>query len=212
MWQSGTTAPEIVYSAEESAAMDVWLIEERGFTLEGLMASAGERLAEAARAFAGETGCTRVVVLAGPGHNGGDARVAEGLLRDEFETELWQPLEAPGAPRLDEQTLLVDGLFGVGLVRPIGGSARQAVEHVHMGAARELSVDVPSGLHATTGEVLGAAHGGVAVRAERTLTFVGPKAGFFVGQGPAHVGRWMAVEIGFPAEEAEAWVRDRRRR
>lgn len=210
MWQTGAEAPELVWTAEESAAMDVWLTEERGFTLEQLMAEAGRELAQAAREFAGEAGCTRMVFLCGPGHNGGDAKVAEELLRADVETELWEPLETPGAPRLGEDTLLVDGLFGVGLARPVGGSARQAVQHVHMGDARVLSVDVPSGLCATTGEVLGAAKGGVAIRADRTLTFVGPKAGFFVGQGPKYVGRWRAVEIGFPAREAEEWVRSRR--
>ena len=74
--------------------------------------------------------------------------------------------------------------------------------------------DVPSGLCATTGAIVGATpdapDDGVAVRAHETLTFVGPKAGFFVGEGPAHVGRWRAAEIGFPVEEAAAWVKGRR--
>jgi hydroxyethylthiazole kinase-like uncharacterized protein yjeF len=168
------------------------------------------------------------VFLVGPGNNGGDALVAERLLRPEVETLVWQPLpRAPGAdalagadrdppprvtsepPALDARTLLVDGLFGVGLARPLAGAARAAVEHVQASPATVLAIDVPSGLDATTGEVLGTAEG-VAVRADETITFVGPKAGFFAGSGPELVGRWRAVDLGFPANEAEAWLAARR--
>ncbi|MCB9898884.1 MAG: hypothetical protein H6825_12845 [Planctomycetes bacterium] len=214
MWRSPSDRPQIVYTADEASAMDRWLIDERGFTLERLMGQAGARLADAVRELCAAEGCERAVFLVGPGNNGGDALVAERLVRGELATRLWRPLVRPGAPELDARTLLVDGLFGVGLARPIGGAARQAVEHVHASAAKVLSVDVPSGLSATTGEVVGVTRerpdGGVAVRAEWTLTFVGPKAGFFVAQGPAHVGLWRAVEIGFPAQQAEDWVRARR--
>ncbi len=188
--------------------MDRWLIEERGFTLPALMEAAGAALASAARQALLERGACRVVLLVGPGHNGGDALVAGRLLRQRhgLEAETWRPLaEPPRRPRLDADTLLVDGLFGVGLCRPLQGEARAAVEHVNAGAADVLAVDIPSGLHATSGAVLGAA-----VRARRTLCFVGPKAGFFVGAGPAHVGAWTVAEIGFPAVDAEVWVRARR--
>ncbi|MGQ0553403.1 MAG: NAD(P)H-hydrate epimerase [Planctomycetota bacterium] len=214
-------ATPLAYTAEEALAMDRWLIEERGFTLAGLMGAAGARLAEAVRDLVAEYALARVVLLAGPGHNGGDARVAEALLRNgrpAVPTTLWQPLsegsgaeaapDALGSPSLDGTTLLVDGLFGVGLCRPLTGAALQAVEHVNAARAARLlvlAVDIPSGLHATTGEVLGAA-----IQADHTLCFVGPKRGFFVGAGPRCVGRWRAVEIGFPAAQAEAWVLARR--
>lgn len=196
--------------------MDRWLIDERGFTLERLMGEAGARVAEAVRELCAAEGCERVVFLVGPGNNGGDAVVAARLVRPELATRIWRPLVRAGAPELDRRTLLVDGLFGVGLARPLAGSARQAVEHVHASAAKVLAVDIPSGLSATTGEVVGKTKqhplGGVAVRAEWTLTFVGPKQGFFVGEGPKHVGLWRAAEIGFAASEAEAWVGERRAR
>lgn len=238
MWQSCSVSPVVAYSAEEASAMDAWLVR-RGFSVAQLMGAAGGRLADAIEELCAEHGLTRVVCLVGPGNNGGDARVAaERLLAGRssagaavappstsdpgatpgdgrappepgggpaLAVVLWQPLSGEPAPPLDARTLLVDGLFGVGLARPLDGAARDAVRAVAASPARVLAVDVPSGLHASTGEVLG-----VAVRAEWTLSFVGPKQGFFVGQGPAHVGRWRAVAIGFPVAEAERWVAARR--
>jgi NAD(P)H-hydrate repair Nnr-like enzyme with NAD(P)H-hydrate epimerase domain len=207
-------AGEVHWTAEEAQAMDRWLEEERGFTVPQLMAAAGRRLADAARSLVTELGLARAVFLVGPGNNGGDALVAEELLRDELTTVVWRPLQGDPAPGLDDRTLLVDGLFGVGLIRPIGGAARAAVEQVNASSAVVLAVDIPSGLSATSGEVVGVTdddpRGGVAIRAHHTVTFVGPKRGFFHGAGPAHVGAWRAVAIGFPPEEADAWVRARR--
>ena len=215
MWQTTAERPAVVYDAEESSAMDVWLVEERGFTIPQLMAQAGARVAEAIRDLAREHDLTRVVFLVGPGNNGGDAVVASELLgAAEFEQETWRPLQDSATPLLDAGTLVVDGLFGVGLARPVGGEARRAVEHVNTSPARVLAVDIPSGLSATSGEVVGctagAPDGGVAIRAHETITLVGPKAGFFIARGPEHVGRWRSGDIGFPIEEAERWVVGRR--
>jgi len=204
----GETAAAAAWTAEEASAMDGWLIHERGFTLPALMEQAGARVAEQAEALLDERALTRAVFLVGPGNNGGDALVAERRLRAQrpaLATALWRPLRDDAPPALDARTLLVDGLFGVGLSRPVEGASRAAIEHVNASAACVLAIDIPSGLHATTGAVLGAA-----IRARRTVTFVGPKRGFFVGAGPSLVGEWRAVEIGFPAEEAVGW-RDGRR-
>jgi len=216
------------YSAEEAREMDRWLLS-RGFTLEQLMDWAGRRVAEAARELIAERDLRRVVFLVGPGNNGGDALVAARLLAEDaqqaplFErdaarpvvaTEIVRPLEGDEMPHLDAHTLVVDGLFGVGLSRPVAGRARDAVEAVNGSAATVLAIDVPSGLSADSGQIVGVSearpHGGVAVCADRTVTFVGPKRGFFAGRGPELVGEWEAVEIGFPAEEAHEWLRRRR--
>src|SRR5262249_30863366 len=159
-----------------------------------LMATAGARVADAARRLARERHLRRAVFLVGPGNNGGDALVAERLLRGELDTLGWQPLPrapparalagagqdpAPPRPReappLHASTLLVDGLFGVGLARPLEGPARAAVQHVNDSPATVLAIDVPSGLSASTGEIVGGERG-AAVRAHATLTFVAPKA------------------------------------
>jgi len=210
------TAPDRAFTAEDALAMDRWLEGERGFTIPQLMGQAGARLADATRELAAARGCERLVFLVGPGNNGGDALVAEEALRSAYATTIWRPLQGDAAPTLDAGTLVVDGLFGVGLQRPIGGAAREAVEVVKASGAAVLSVDIPSGISATTGEIVGVTDqdpdGGVAVRADATLTFVGPKRGFFVGAGPAHVGEWAAAEIGFPADDAWEWLAARRAR
>jgi len=214
-WLDTQHAPALAYSAEEAAAMDRWLIDERSFSLEQLMEQAGARLAEAVHELAAAHGLDRVVLLVGPGHNGGDALVAGRLLGRAYAQETWTPLTERRTPVLDGRTLLLDGLFGVGLARPIGGEVARAVLHVNTSPAHVLAVDIPSGLCATTGEVLGATpdapDGGVAIVAHHTLSFVGPKQGFFVRSGPAHVGRWRAAAIGFPPAEADDWLRRRRR-
>lgn len=208
-----TPRDDLRFTAEEALAMDAWLIG-RGFTLEQLMGTAGRRVAEAARALLTERGLGRAVFLVGPGNNGGDAVVAEGLLRDEVETHLWRPLDGDATPALDASTLVVDGLFGVGLRRPVAGAARAAVEAVAASGAAVLAIDVPSGLSSDDGTVVGVTaddpDGGVAIRADRTVTFVGAKRGFDLGRGPELVGEWRAVDIGFPVEEAAAWVARRR--
>jgi NAD(P)H-hydrate repair Nnr-like enzyme with NAD(P)H-hydrate epimerase domain len=213
-WRDTQERPEIAYSADEASDMDSWLTEQRGFSLSQLMNAAGVRLTCAVIELFVTRHLKRVVYMVGPGNNGGDALVARTLAPDEIPGEVWQPLVGERLPDLDDTCLLVDGLFGVGLTRPIAGPAREGVEHVLSSAAYVLAVDVPSGLCATTGAVVGVTPedpgGGVAVRADRTLAFVGPKQGFFEGAGPAHVGLWRAVEIGFPVEEAESWVRARR--
>jgi ADP-dependent NAD(P)H-hydrate dehydratase / NAD(P)H-hydrate epimerase len=237
--------PELALGAEESLAMDRWLVA-RGFSIPALMAAAGARVAEAARRLLRERGLARAVFLVGPGNNGGDALVAERLLRGETETVMWQPLPRPAGaeavseeagalaetyerpmsvvrrsyvsespadlsrgitepPSLDARTLVVDGLFGVGLQRLLEGRARAAVEHVNASRAVVLAIDIPSGLSADDGAVLGAA-----VRAHETVSFVLPKRGLRLGAGPAHAGVVRVVEIGFPAREAEAWARERR--
>jgi NAD(P)H-hydrate epimerase len=203
-WHDPHDPAEVAYTAAEALAMDRWLVG-RGATIEGLMAVAGARLADAVRESCIDGDLGRVVCLVGPGNNGGDALVAADLLDDELTVERWRPLAGDATPALDPRCLVLDGLFGVGLERPVEGAAAAALQAVAASGAPVLAVDIPSGLHATSGEVLG-----TALPARRTLTFVGPKAGFFLGRGPELVGRWRAADIGFPVEQAHAWLQQRR--
>lgn len=95
--------------------------------------------------------------------------------------------------------VVVDALFGTGLARPLMTPWREVVEAVNaVSSERELAVvavDVPSGLHADRGEVLGAA-----IRATETVTFVAPKPGLLLGAGPTHAGRLTVAEIGIPRD------------
>jgi len=104
------------------------------------------------------------------------------------------PAEAAAlAPELARAALVVDALFGTGLARPIGKPWRAAIEAVNASRRPVLAVDLPSGLDADRGDVLG-----VAVRATVTVTFVAPKQGCLVGRGPELCGRLLVAEIGIP--------------
>lgn len=100
---------------------------------------------------------------------------------------------------LQQAPVVVDALFGTGLTRELRSPWREVVEVTNQLAEDDqlavVAVDVPSGLHADTGEVLG-----VAIRATETVTFVAPKPGLFSGAGPQHTGRLTVAEIGIPRD------------
>jgi len=89
--------------------------------------------------------------------------------------------------------IIVDAIFGVGLNRDIEGLFKVVIEKINSAKAHVISVDVPSGLDATTGKIYG-----VCVRAKTTVTFSFAKKGFFINEGPRQVGRIVVVDIGIP--------------
>ena len=183
-----------------------------------LMARAGVAVAEFARDLLGERG-KRVLLLAGPGNNGGDAFVAARQLKDwwvdvtvvfigpeaklaaDAEAALADWRAAAGAlhesiPASGDWHLIVDGLFGIGLERPLQGQAAEMVNWVNASAIPILAIDIPSGLHADSGRVLGCA-----VRARHTLTFIGLKAGLLTLDGPDYAGEVRLESIGVDLPE-----------
>ncbi len=94
---------------------------------------------------------------------------------------------------LGSSALVVDALFGTGLSRPLAGLPAALIDALNQARRPVLAVDLPSGLDADTGEVLGRA-----VRADVTVTFVARKRGFGVGRGPELCGRVRVAEIGIP--------------
>lgn len=91
--------------------------------------------------------------------------------------------------------VVVDALFGTGLDRPVAGRAAQVIAAVNRAQGLRVSLDVPSGLDADSGAVLGAA-----VRADVTITFAHYKRGLLTPSGSAHTGKLERVDIGVPAE------------
>jgi hydroxyethylthiazole kinase-like uncharacterized protein yjeF len=178
-----------------------------------LMERAGEAAAELARSLCGDT-AKAVLVLAGPGNNGGDAfEVAARLKRGFFRVsvvfagerdkvpgdaraalEKWEAaggtlLEAiPAEARFD---LAIDGLFGIGLKRPLAGRHAALVARINASGVPILSLDVPSGIDADTGAVMGCA-----VRASHTLTFIAYKPGQLTLDGPDHCGELTLDTLG----------------
>src|SRR5258708_5103163 len=144
-----------------------------------------------------------VLVLAGPGDNGGDARALASRLKEQF-------FRVSVATRLEEIPadknwgLVVDGLFGIGLGREIGGEFAKLVRYVNEQACRVLALDVPSGIEADTGRVLGCA-----VRATHTITFIALKPGLLTLDGPDHSGDVSVADLDLEVKKLLApsgWV------
>jgi len=122
-------------------------------------------------------------------------------LFEELGKEL-QPLHDAAAlsaarPALEAATWLVDALFGTGLSRALEGHWSALVELMASSHAQVLAVDLPSGIDADTGELLGAA-----APAALTVSFVAPKRGLGLAAGPGLAGEVVVAEIGIP----RAWV------
>lgn len=182
-----------------------------GISGAALMEAAGVAIAAQIR---GRWASRPVVVLCGPGNNGGDGFVVARLLaeagwpvtvallgdRDALEgdartnADCWPGEVVPLTPAaLDGADLVVDAIFGAGLSRPLEGAARAAIEAVNMGEAPCIAVDVPSGVHGDTGVVLGAAP-----RARVTVTFFRRKPGHLLMPGRDLAGEVVVADIGIP--------------
>ena len=164
-----------------------------------LMERAGAAAAElAARLVSDER--KDVLVLAGPGNNGGDARIAAARLREQFfrVTLVTRPEELPAQARW---SLVVDGLFGIGLGRDIEGDYARLVDYVNRQRCPVLALDIPSGLDSDTGRIRGCA-----VRATHTVTFIALKPGLLTLDGPDCCGEITVAGLGVDTGPASAWV------
>jgi hydroxyethylthiazole kinase-like uncharacterized protein yjeF len=182
---------------------------------EPLMLRAGRATAQFAARIAGDTG-QPVLVVAGPGHNGGDAWVAARFLQQAFhrvtvldavggETPLADPVareakaaftgtvasEWPDAPF----SLIIDGLFGIGLSRDVAANFAALVERINASNTPVLSIDLPSGIDSDTGCIRGCA-----VNADHTLTFIALKPGLYTADGPDHAGAITLDNLGVDDE------------
>ncbi len=167
-----------------------------GRSEEAVMRAAGHAVVEMAHRFAGPT--SSVLVLAGKGHNGDDARfmAAELAPGNVHVVNVSEPVAAAVEVRellaTRRYTLIVDGLFGIGLNRPLDEAWRDLVELVNASNVPVLAVDVPSGLNADTGEPMGAG-----IRAAVTVTLGAPKVGLVCSSASEFVGRLeVAMQIG----------------
>ncbi|MCM1512303.1 MAG: NAD(P)H-hydrate dehydratase [Oxalobacter formigenes] len=193
------------------------IIEERalsGLPCGALMQRAGKAAAELAlRLLASPDKNTKVLILAGPGNNGGDAlEMAIHLAAHAIEVSVLQPDSTPrteecqlaqkrafnsavkwenplSIPSLSAQQwdLIADGMFGIGLKKPLQGNWRQLAEMTHTANCPVIAVDVPSGLDADTGNIHG--KNGVAVKATDTVTFLADKPGLHTGMGRDYAGK-----------------------
>lgn len=158
-----------------------------------LMERAGHAAADFARQLL-KGSKAPVLVFAGPGNNGGDALVMARVLGQQGIQVV--VAGAGGAVPAGDYGLVVDGLFGIGLVRPLAGPYADLVARINAFSGPVLALDIPSGLDGDTGRVLG-----VAVRATHTLSFIGGKPGLYTLDGPDHCGEVKVVDLGLRLDE-----------
>lgn len=168
----------------------------------------------------------RVLVLCGSGNNGGDGFAAARLLMlDGIHTEVWfvgkessltqetalqkEIYENYGGifcrnPEPDEYTIIVDALLGIGLSRPVEGAYAEAIHRVNESGRPVVAVDLPSGISADTGEILGCA-----LRASVTVCFAYPKIGALLYPGAELCGKLKVKDIGVYCEDGDTFTYDK---
>jgi NAD(P)H-hydrate epimerase len=168
----------------------------------------GKRVARRARKLT--TTDDVILILAGKGHNGDDARAAKEFLDDRKVKVL--ELFLPDTDLLPLETaltkkpaLIIDGLFGIGLNRPLAEPWLKIIAAINAARIPVLSVDVPSGLNPDTGE-----HFGAAIEAAVTVTIGAPKAGLLAAPAWPFVGRLeVADDVGLvpcPIQSELIWT------
>ncbi len=209
------TLPANIYSVAAVRETDRTTIEDHGVPGYTLMTRAGEAAVREARACFPET--RRWQVICGAGNNGGDGYVVARLAAVEGITvsvlTLVDPetlsgdaatayadfaaeggIVVPWEGELDgDADLMVDAILGSGLERDVGGEFARAVRAINRHAAPVVALDIPTGIHGDSGRVLGCA-----VRAAMTVTFVGLKAGLFLGEAPDYCGEIRFAGLGIP--------------
>lgn len=165
---------------------------------------------------------TRIVIFAGQGNNGADALAIARLLKDEsfrVETYLFNPTEHLSnecqqnkqrllnmerveftevvhdfePPMLSERDVVIDGLFGSGLNRPLSGGFAAVVNYINQSDAEVVAIDIPSGLF---GEDNRKNDKESIIKANVTLTFGFPKLAFLFPENVQYVGEWKILDIG----------------
>lgn len=209
-----------IYDGQEMSRMDQWAIQQAGIPGRTLMERAAQGVVQRILA----RGKKRTAVLCGTGNNGGDGfAIARLLHAQHVPTDVYiigkkeklsgmtdaaanyQMLAPLGIPvfwrvpeKAEEYGCIVDALFGTGLSREITGEAERAIgwcNEKRQSGAYVIAVDIPSGIHSGTGQILGCA-----VHADKTVTFSRYKTGLCLYPGREYAGQIDLQEIGIPQE------------
>lgn len=219
---SSAFSPVKILSAQQTHELDATTIDRQRITSLELMNRAVTAFCERFSRHYPLPSDRLVLVFCGSGNNGGDGLgIARHLHEAHYEVQVvdcqigtrsdnnqaqWQalkdkrvipitPLE-PDAPLPDipDEAIVIDGLFGSGLSRPVEGYWAELLEHLNAASAERVAIDIPSGLFADQPSA------GPAFRADLTLSFQLPKLAFFLPENAATVGNWELVDIGLDAD------------
>lgn len=211
-----------ILSAAQTRQADAATIKQEGIRSVALMERAATAFTEWFTRRLSPADAGDLLVLCGPGNNGGDGLVAARLLHhggyrvrvgmlpaDKYSADFehnrqrlpaevslleWVP-EQP-LPPIPPGTVVIDALFGTGLSRPLEGPAAALVRHLNGSRARVVSIDLPSGLFADAPQPADS----VVVEARHTISFELPKLALLLPQNARYVGRWHTVGIGLSPE------------
>ncbi len=210
-----------VVTAEEIALIDKLTIENYGIPSMVLM----ERAALSVVKHIIELKPKNLIILAGPGNNGGDGIAVGRILKNEgYKIKIFQPFPEdklsedckkqiyiaekfglkvfaryPTEIELAHTDVLIDAIFGTGLKKKIEGDLAKLIEYLNSLNKTVVAVDLPSGVSSDSGEILGCA-----VKAKITVTFGIPKRGHFLYPARDYVGSLYIEDIGFPKELIES--------
>lgn len=209
--------PLTIHSAEQVRSLDRFAIDTLGIPGYTLMCRAAEGALGALKQHWSRA--RRIVIVCGPGNNGGDgyclARLAQdaGLdvrviavtstedLRGDALRAFQDYRDAGGSAvswnsaHVSDADVIVDAILGTGLSRPVSEGIAAVIASLNSSGIPILSIDIPSGLHADSGAVLGDA-----IHAAATITFIGLKLGFYLGDGPNHIGLLLFDSLALPAQ------------
>jgi NAD(P)H-hydrate epimerase len=207
--------PLPLYRANQARELDQIAIEEIGIPGICLMERAGSAAFEILKSHWPKA--HRIIVLCGIGNNGGDgyilARLAylagydvmvlqvgdttnikgDALIAFEAMQAIGLTAQVFTQTKLSVVDVLVDALFGTGLNREVSGKWQDVIDSLNQRTCPLLSLDIPSGLHADTGTVLG-----TAVRADVTITFIALKQGLLTGAAPDYCGKLYFNDLQVP--------------
>lgn len=205
-----------ILTGKQMKAVDNYTIDNIG--IPGIVLMERAALSVASLIMGNETKDKSVLVVCGVGNNGADGLAVCRMLHlngystcfcvlgdiskatDDFKTQykIIQNLKVESVSEIVPSDVIVDAIFGVGLSREITGEYKNVIEQINNARAKKYAVDVPSGVDADTGKILGAA-----IKVHRTITFGYHKVGTVLYPGADYCGKVTVADIGF-AKDMEA--------
>ncbi|HEX5656886.1 MAG TPA: NAD(P)H-hydrate dehydratase [Polyangiales bacterium] len=210
-----------LYTRDEMRAVDRAASERYGIPSSSLMESAGARATDFL--LARYRDLRDVLIVGGEGQNGGDGWVVarhllargvrarcvligsadkvRGDARVNLDALAKLGISVSNTMELEGATLIVDALFGTGLARALTGLHAEVVARINDSGVAVLALDLPSGIDADSGQILGSA-----IKADATVTFAGHKRGLFQFPGVEHAGVLHVASIGAPVPDSDVAV------
>ncbi|MGN0152950.1 MAG: NAD(P)H-hydrate dehydratase [Lachnospiraceae bacterium] len=204
---------QYIVTKKEMQAIDAYTIEKIGIPAAVLMERAALCIAEEVERLNSIKG--RILIVAEGGNNGGDGLAAARILLERgYQVDIYyvggfantseqfklqkdilyhMGVRLRKAIPNKEYSVIVDGIFGVGLSRNVEGLQKKAIDALNQMPGIKIAIDIPSGIDATTGAILG-----TAFRADYTITFGLKKLGMFFSDGIDYCGKIICKDIGFP--------------